>query len=67
MRCVVNSSADIILESRKLEKTFPGSEGTISVLKDVDFVLRKGESISIRGESGSGKSTLLNVLSGLQS
>ena len=66
MRCVVSSSNDIILEARKLEKSFPGAEGTISVLKDVSFVLRKGESISIRGESGSGKSTLLNVLSGLE-
>lgn len=36
------------------------------MLEDVDFVLRKGESISIRGESGSGKSTMLNVLSGLE-
>lgn len=66
MRCVVNSSDDIILESKRLKKSFPGTEGTISVLEDVDFVLRKGESISIRGESGSGKSTMLNVLSGLE-
>ena len=47
-------------------KSFPGSEGSIPVLKEVDFTLRRGESISIRGESGSGKSTLLNVLSGLE-
>lgn len=66
MRCVVNNSDDIILESKRLKKSFPGTEGTISVLEDVDFVLRKGESISIRGESGSGKSTMLNVLSGLE-
>jgi ABC-type lipoprotein export system ATPase subunit len=38
----------------------------ISVLDRVDFALRPGESVSIRGESGSGKSTLLNVLSGLE-
>ena len=36
------------------------------MLKGVDFALRRGESVSIRGESGSGKSTLLNVLSGLE-
>jgi len=36
------------------------------VLDGVDFKLRRGESVSIRGESGSGKSTLLNVLSGLE-
>lgn len=66
MHCEVNDLNDIILESRQLEKSFPGAEGSISVLKGIDFVLRRGESISIRGESGSGKSTLLNVLSGLE-
>ena len=66
MRCEVSELGDIILESRKIGKSFPGSEGSISVLQGVDFKLRRGESVSIRGESGSGKSTLLNVLSGLE-
>ncbi len=66
MRCEVSDSGDIILESRKIEKSFPGSEGSIPVLQSIDFTLRRGESVSIRGESGSGKSTLLNVLSGLE-
>lgn len=66
MRCEVSDSTNIILEARKIGKSFPGSEGSISVLEGVDFVLRRGESVSIRGESGSGKSTLLNVLSGLE-
>lgn len=66
MRCEVSDLGDIILESRKIGKSFPGSESSISVLKGIDFTLRRGESVSIRGESGSGKSTLLNVLSGLE-
>ncbi|MGK0176920.1 MAG: putative ABC-type transport system involved in lysophospholipase L1 biosynthesis ATPase subunit [Lentimonas sp.] len=66
MRYEVNDSNDIILESRQVGKSFPGSEGSISVLKGIDFALRRGESVSIQGESGSGKSTLLNVLSGLE-
>lgn len=57
---------NIILEAKQLGKSFPGSEGSISVLREVDLALRRGESISIRGESGSGKSTLLNALSGLE-
>ena len=57
---------EIILEAKALGKQFPGAENTISVLDAVDFSLRLGESVSIRGESGSGKSTLLNVLSGLE-
>ena len=66
MHCVVNSSNDIILEAKGLGKSFPSPDGKIQVLKGVDFALRRGESVSIRGESGSGKSTLLNVLSGLE-
>jgi len=62
----VNSSNDIILEAKGLGKSFPSPDGGIPVLKGVDFALRRGESVSIRGESGSGKSTLLNVLSGLE-
>ena len=57
---------EVILEARSLGKQFPGSDKAISVLDDVDFSLRSGESVSIRGESGSGKSTMLNVLSGLE-
>ena len=66
MHCVVNSSNDIILKAKALGKSFPSPDGEIPVLKGVDFALRRGESVSIRGESGSGKSTLLNVLSGLE-
>lgn len=66
MPFAVSDSTDILLETRGIGKHFPSSEGEISVLKGVDFAIRKGESVSIRGESGSGKSTLLNVLSGLE-
>lgn len=66
MPCVVNNPDDIVLEAKQLKKSFPGPDGAISVLNEVNFVLRRGESVSIRGESGSGKSTLLNVLSGLE-
>lgn len=57
---------EVILEAKSLKKQFLGSDYEISVLDGVDFVLRLGESVSIRGESGCGKSTLLNVLSGLE-
>ena len=61
----VNNS-EYLLEAEALGKQFPGADSVISVLDGVDFALRPGESVSIRGESGSGKSTLLNVLSGLE-
>ena len=37
----------------------------VSVLKDVDLTIRKGETIGIIGESGSGKSTLVDLILGL--
>ena len=61
----VNNSK-YLLEAKALGKQFPVADSVISVLDGVDFALRPGESVSIRGESGSGKSTLLNVLSGLE-
>ncbi len=66
MHCEVSDSDNIILETKQVSKSFPGSDESIAVLRQIDFVLRQGESVSIRGESGSGKSTLLNVLSGLE-
>lgn len=62
----MNTPIEYILEASALGKQFPGADNAISVLNGVDFALRLGESVSIRGESGSGKSTLLNVLSGLE-
>ena len=55
-----------LLEAKALGKQFPSADSVISVLDGIDFALRAGESVSIRGESGCGKSTLLNVLSGLE-
>ena len=37
----------------------------LSILKDISFSLKRGDSICIRGPSGSGKSTLLNLLGAL--
>lgn len=51
-----------ILQIEHLVKTF----GTNEVLKDIDFVVNKGDVISIIGSSGSGKSTLLRCINMLE-
>ena len=61
----VNKS-EYLLEAKALGKQFPCTDSVITVLDGVNFALRPGESVSIRGESGCGKSTLLNILSGLE-
>ena len=50
----------MILETRKVSKTF----GSIEALVDVDMTVDKGEIFGIAGPNGAGKSTLFNVVSG---
>ena len=58
---------NLLFKCSKICKNFYQGEGTIQVLKDIDFSLEKSSSVAITGPSGSGKTTLLNVLSGLDS
>jgi len=51
-----------VLEVKSLQKSF----GSTEVLRDIDFSLGKGETISIIGSSGSGKTTLLRCLNFLE-
>jgi putative ABC transport system ATP-binding protein len=54
-----------MLEVRNLRKDFLQAGTRIEVLKDVNFVADKAETVAILGQSGSGKSTLLSLLAGL--
>ncbi|MDR0715602.1 MAG: ABC transporter ATP-binding protein [Puniceicoccales bacterium] len=55
-------SENPIVELHGIGKSFKGC----SVLKDVEFSLFRGESISVCGASGVGKTTLLNIISLLE-
>jgi putative ABC transport system ATP-binding protein len=51
-----------IIEVRNLEKTYQVGSEKIRALKNINFVVERGEFIAIMGQSGSGKSTLMNLL-----
>jgi lipoprotein-releasing system ATP-binding protein len=55
-----------MLEVANVSKQYPTPRGAITVLSDVSFSLKPGESAAITGPSGSGKSSLLYILGGLE-
>ena len=55
----------IILNSKKLIKSYQNGNRRLVVLNEISIKLEAGTITTIIGESGSGKSTLLNVLSSL--
>ena len=57
----------MILQAKKLTKSFQNGEKILSVLDNISIDIDKGDCITIMGESGAGKSTLLNILGTLDS
>ena len=53
------------VEFRNVSKTYHMGEVDIEALKDVNFVIEKGEFCVVVGASGAGKTTILNILGGI--
>ena len=53
--------AEVLLDIKGLEKTFPG----VRALKGVNLTVNKGEIHALMGENGAGKSTRIKVLTGI--
>jgi putative ABC transport system ATP-binding protein len=54
-----------ILKVKSLSKVYDSKTNALTVLKDINFSVLKGESVAIIGPSGSGKTTLLGLCAGL--
>ncbi|MBN2136572.1 MAG: sugar ABC transporter ATP-binding protein [Sedimentisphaerales bacterium] len=54
------SANPLLLEMRRIDKSFPG----VHALKNVSMKLHRGEVLGLVGENGAGKSTLIKVLGG---
>ncbi|MEL6890982.1 MAG: ABC transporter ATP-binding protein [Actinomycetota bacterium] len=58
-------SADVLLDVRDLNVTFPSEDGDVRAVRGVSYRVRRGEVFGIVGESGSGKSVSTMALMGL--
>lgn len=54
-----------ILEIKNLSKTYRSGDKALTVLEDIHFTVKEGDTCSIIGPSGSGKTTLLGLCAGL--
>ncbi|MHC4841354.1 MAG: ABC transporter ATP-binding protein [Planctomycetota bacterium] len=55
----------ILVEVRKLRKTYDTGETKVTPLDNINLDIAEGEFMSLMGPSGSGKTTLMNVIAGV--
>lgn len=61
----VDNTNSTALRVENLSKIYDSNAGRVVALSNINFTVKKGEFVSIRGPSGSGKSTLLNMIGAL--
>lgn len=55
-----------MISIRNVSKRYRTNSGWRTVLKDINFELKKGEKVGILGRNGAGKSTLIRLMSGVE-
>lgn len=58
---------EILLRATNLTKVYQGRVEAVTVFRELQLEVARGEMIAVVGESGAGKSTLLHLLGGLDS
>ena len=58
------SNAMITLDS--VELTLPSAAGPVHILRGLDLIVERGETVSVVGPSGSGKSSMMMIIAGLE-
>lgn len=58
-------AGDAYIRLRNVVKAYKTGAGEVTVLKEIDLDINRGEFVGIIGKSGSGKSTLINMLTGI--
>jgi putative ABC transport system ATP-binding protein len=57
--------SDVVVRCSGVTRTYQDNAVPVVALQGVDFVVERGEFVSLAGPSGSGKTTLLNLIGGL--
>lgn len=55
-----------MISVKNVSKRYRTNSGWKTVLKDINFELKKGEKVGILGRNGAGKSTLIRLMSGVE-